>query len=461
MEHDHLDKAFTRDMTFRYAFALGLLALLAIAAYLVLEENILAQEAHASVVNVAGRQRMLSQRIEVFSLLLVDSEDPVERGDFRLELLDAISLMEKSHDGLINGNPTMNLPGTHSPLARAMYFDSPILLDLQVDRYLSEAKALADAQDPELMKDNPHLQYVISAARDELLNSLDAMVKQYENEAKEDNNNLHRLEEWVLVSTLIVILMVAVFIFRPMVHQIQVDITEHMEDEKRIRGYAEQLESSNKMKDLFTDILRHDLLNPAGVIRNTAELMQDEEDRQELEIILRNAGKIIDVTTTAAQMAKLEGVDHLDVERVDLTEVINDAINQFSDALREKGQEVIFDAEEAEIEANPVIEQVFVNLLSNAIKYSPENTTINLDIGDEQGTWKVSVMDQCPGIKDEDKGKVFTRFKRIKKEGVKGTGLGLAIAKRIVDLHNGEIWVENNPEGRGCAFNVRLPKKQA
>ncbi len=61
------------------------------------------------------------------------------------------------------------------------------------------------------------------------------------------------------------------------------------------------------------------------------------------------------------------------------------------------------------------------------------------------------------GIADEHKEKIFRRFQRIKKEGIKGTGLGLAIAKKVTDLHGGKIWMEGNPEG-GSIFNVTVPK---
>ncbi len=61
------------------------------------------------------------------------------------------------------------------------------------------------------------------------------------------------------------------------------------------------------------------------------------------------------------------------------------------------------------------------------------------------------------GIKDEDKEKLFTRFQRMDKKGVRGTGLGLAIVKRIVELHEGRVWVEDNLEG-GSIFYVEIPK---
>jgi len=71
---------------------------------------------------------------------------------------------------------------------------------------------------------------------------------------------------------------------------------------------------------------------------------------------------------------------------------------------------------------------------------------------------KVMVKDRGEGVPDEYKEKIFRRFERRMKEGVKGTGLGLAIVRRVMEFHKGKVWVEDNPGG-GSIFCVLLPKK--
>lgn len=107
--------------------------------------------------------------------------------------------------------------------------------------------------------------------------------------------------------------------------------------------------------------------------------------------------------------------------------------------------------------ASPLIKDVISNLLSNAIKHSPMNSKVILEI-DRDPPCRITVKDNGPGIPDKEKERIFERFSRIKKEGVKGSGLGLAIVKRVVDLHKGEVWVEDNPEG-GSVFCVVLSKE--
>ena len=72
----------------------------------------------------------------------------------------------------------------------------------------------------------------------------------------------------------------------------------------------------------------------------------------------------------------------------------------------------------------------------------------------------MAVKDFGEGIAAGDKDKIFKRFERVTATSAKGTGLGLAIAKRVVVLHGGNIWVEDNPEG-GSIFYVSLPKEAA
>ncbi|MCZ7402321.1 MAG: sensor histidine kinase [Candidatus Methanoperedens sp.] len=103
---------------------------------------------------------------------------------------------------------------------------------------------------------------------------------------------------------------------------------------------------------------------------------------------------------------------------------------------------------------------VFANLISNAIKYAPHGKKIVVDGKEVNSSWIIRVMDFGAGIKDADKKLVFERFQREDKTGIKGSGLGLAIARKIVELHNGNIWVEDNPEG-GAVFVVEIPKSES
>src|SRR3990167_10430567 len=133
----------TKNITFRYALALGLIALLSISAYVILHNMVASQKNTAAVINVSGSQRLLSQRAAVYSLRLVTAHNKTERNKARQELLHVSKRMECNHDGLIHGNASLHLSGNTSPQIHAMYFNPPLHLDKQLHDYIAEIQALS------------------------------------------------------------------------------------------------------------------------------------------------------------------------------------------------------------------------------------------------------------------------------------------------------------------------------
>ena len=101
------------------------------------------------------------------------------------------------------------------------------------------------------------------------------------------------------------------------------------------------------------------------------------------------------------------------------------------------------------------------NLLSNAIKYSPPGSRIEIGVADEGGRTVIRVADQGPGLAPEDMARLFERFQRLSARptgGEPSTGLGLSIVKRIVDLHNGAVSVQETGPA-GSTFTIAIPSK--
>jgi len=226
-------------MTIRYVIALTIIAVLSFTAYFSLNAVIQSEEKSAAILNASGRQRMLSQRLTYFSELLVGTLDKVKRKEIREKLLNAASLMERSHKGLINGDSAMGLPGNPSPAVYAMYFNPPMALDMQVNTFISEIKALANTPDAELSSDNPNLRSIMGDASGRLLESLDKVVTQYQRETEADIARLRLLETIVLFTTLATLMLEALFIFRPMVRR-------EKEEKNKLVKAAEQLRQSEK-----------------------------------------------------------------------------------------------------------------------------------------------------------------------------------------------------------------------
>ena len=223
-----------------------------------------------------------------------------------------------------------------------------------------------------------------------------------------------------------------------------------------------ELKHSNRLKDLFIDIMRHDLFNPAGAVKNLADLiLMDEEDpdkQEELELILYNANNIIDMIENASKLAMLESGEKLKFKNDNLGDILKGAVNDLTLQAEKKNTKIIVEVNgEFIARVSPLIYDVFLNLIDNAIKYGPEDSNINVSINQQNHSYSISVADRGEGIPDEFKESIFTRFKRVHKGGVKGTGLGLAIVKKVMDAHKGKVLVEDNPEG-GTIIKVLLPK---
>ena len=205
----------------RYVLALLLVALLSVSAYTLLSRVIHAQTSSGAVINVSGRQRMLSQRTALFAQQLVVTQDPAARVVLRLKLSAAADLMEVSHLGLTAGDETLHLPGNPSRAVAEMYYEAPLDLDAQVREHLARVRRLLAAPDVVLTPENPDLQALLASAPGELLESLNAVVGQYELEANRQVAQLKRFEASVLVVTLLTLLLEGLFIFSPMEREIK------------------------------------------------------------------------------------------------------------------------------------------------------------------------------------------------------------------------------------------------
>jgi PAS domain S-box-containing protein len=209
-----------RALTWRYVIALSLVATLSTAAWVSLHLVIAEQKSTAAVVNVSGRQRMLSQRTALFSNLLANSPK-AERAPIRGKLREAINLMERSHHGLTRGDPDMGLPDTMSPAVHAMYFDGPDALDAQVETYIASVNALLKLDDEAISRDHPLLRHIISTAPTTLVTSLDRMVLQYQREGEASVGRLQKAETIFWLVTLMLLVLEAMLIFHPFVKHVK------------------------------------------------------------------------------------------------------------------------------------------------------------------------------------------------------------------------------------------------
>ena len=106
------------------------------------------------------------------------------------------------------------------------------------------------------------------------------------------------------------------------------------------------------------------------------------------------------------------------------------------------------------------VKQVLLNYLSNALKFTPSGGTVTTHVTDNPHEVRIEVQDTGIGIPEEDQAKLFKPFSQIDTSLTRkhlGTGLGLTLAKRFVELHGGQVWVQSEP-GQGSTFGFSIPR---
>jgi signal transduction histidine kinase len=223
----------------------------------------------------------------------------------------------------------------------------------------------------------------------------------------------------------------------------------------------------------FLSIVSHELRSPLAAIENYLETMlggyagevNPKQERMLRRSILRvnelraQIGDVVDLARMRPEQIQA------DFEWFDPGEIVTESIEDVRLAAVEKAILITMEQPpkfEPIVGARRRMRQMLTNLLNNAIKYSPPDSTVTLRIRYGAEAVILEVEDEGPGIPPEDIPHIFRDFFRASNvEDSTGMGLGLSIAKKIIDAHEGEVWVENvaGDEGEtGARFTVTIPR---
>lgn len=230
------------------------------------------------------------------------------------------------------------------------------------------------------------------------------------------------------------------------------------------------LKQAHEERKRILSIAAHDLRSGIGGIRGLSEILCEElansssEVCEQAQLIHRESARLLDLLEdildeSRAQMGKLE----LRRRRMRLTDILGESVEVQRRACSAKGQtiEICSRCGDQDVEADPVrLRQALDNLLSNAGKYGPPDSAIRVEVWEENAQIVIAVVDEGPGLQAADFDKAFKEFSRLSAQPTAGEpshGLGLAIVKKIVEQHNGRVWVENRTDRSGARFCMMLP----
>jgi signal transduction histidine kinase len=234
--------------------------------------------------------------------------------------------------------------------------------------------------------------------------------------------------------------------------------------ERRVEERTRELSRMNDELRQFAYVASHDLQEPLRTVASYAQLLarryRGKLDKDADEFIGYMVGGVTRMHTLLNDMlaysrvtesrdrplvpANLNAVVQSALMNLDLTISENHAVVQVESLPTLPGDEI-------------QLTQVFQNLIGNAIKYKssePPRITISAEEGPDE--WIISVTDNGIGVDPQYSERIFGIFKRLHGRELPGTGMGLAICKRIVERHNGRIWVESE-SGNGARFCFTLP----
>jgi len=244
------------------------------------------------------------------------------------------------------------------------------------------------------------------------------------------------------------------------------------ESNKQLEEANEQLKKHDKTQKEFINIAAHELRTPIQPILGLTQVIyskinedespyEKQKQKEMLEVVIRNANRLQHLSEDILDVTRIESQNlNLKLELLNLDEIILDAINDAKRSQTIKSVNLLYQRDKDNsavfIQADRRrLYQVIANLISNAIKFTKEGSIIvNAKKEENENKVIVSVKDSGIGIHREVIPRLFQRFAT---KSYQGTGLGLYISKSIVEAHGGDMWAQNNPDGKGSAFYFTLP----
>ncbi len=227
--------------------------------------------------------------------------------------------------------------------------------------------------------------------------------------------------------------------------------------------------NADRRKDEFLATLSHELRSPLASINYAVRVLDglkgETADRQLMQaLIRRQLNKVTQLVDDLLDVSRItSGKLRIQPERLDLRDVVRNAVETLQSEIIERRQNIVVRAPEAPVwlQADAGrLEQVFVNLIANAVKYTDAGGDISVFLHESGQHAVVRIRDSGIGITAEALPRIFELFKQANETDSRsrsGLGVGLAVVRNLVELHDGTVTAVSGGYGQGSEFIVRLP----
>ncbi|WP_103070733.1 PAS domain-containing sensor histidine kinase [Aquimarina sediminis] len=247
-----------------------------------------------------------------------------------------------------------------------------------------------------------------------------------------------------------------------------IDITERKKAEEASRLYTKKLENKNKELEQFTFIASHDLQEPLKSIAGLIEILiedygneLDENGHDSLAFLQESTERMKELITALLEYSRLGQKSKL--EQIDCNELVKTVLKDLDLSIKEATAQFKIAELPTLSGYKTELRLLFQNLINNAIKFRRKDKTpiIKISAQKKSRAWLFKIEDNGIGIDMKFASKIFTIFQQLhSNEEYPGTGIGLSHCKKIIELHDGDIWVESTQK-KGSIFYFTINLKQS
>jgi len=229
---------------------------------------------------------------------------------------------------------------------------------------------------------------------------------------------------------------------------------------------AEAARQSEQLRSAVLDALAHAFKTPLTTIRSSSSGLIEMDtlsgtEKKLVVLIDQHADHLNELTTRLLRTARIDSANlKVKRERIDLTELIQDSIEESSSELGAHPVNIASETQHHMVWADKeLLKMALFQLLDNAAKYGSPCSSITIDVQEEQAETLISIWNEGSFIPPEERENIFKRFYRSpgSDRRVSGTGIGLSVVKRITEAHQGRAWV-NSDLHTGTTFFLTLPR---